>query len=140
MNARALFIALAVSGSLTACTTTVHRINEVSVGMAKAQVLDALGHPASTIAADKVEILKYKFRRTRYPLKFPVTEEYHVRLVNGQVQAFGQPRDLPPIADDRPVVVVEAPKNEKTININVRTEGSTNAVAPIQPKLELKED
>jgi len=126
--------------AFTGCTTTVNRINDVSVGMAKVHVLDALGQPDSTSAAGPVEILKYKLRRTRYPLKFPVTEEYHVRLVNSQVQAFGQPRDLPPLPDDRPVVVVEAPKNEKTININVRTEGSTNPVAPIQPKLELKED
>lgn len=54
-----------------------------------------------------------------------------MRLVDGKVEAYGTPRDLKPAA---PIVVIG---NEKTVNVNIKTDGNTNASAPIQPRLNI---
>ena len=140
-----LFVASALL--LTGCANTWNNSNKIELGMTKPQLLAAIGQPEDSLSpGDNVEILRYIFqkpRTVRLPPAVPLKKVYLVRLEDGRVVAYGTERDFvktgPRTAPPK-VVVVEAPKNEKTININVRTEGSTNPVAPIQPKLELKED
>ncbi len=97
---KALLPAALLMLGLTACNT-VKRINDVSVGMTKAETIAALGNPDTTTSpGNGVEILKFKLRRTRPPLKVPVTEEFYVRLVKGRVDAFGRPSEIPPKVDN----------------------------------------
>lgn len=127
---------------LTGCESTINRAGQMRPGMTRAEVIKTLGDPYQTISPrPEEEILRYDLKKQRlYRLAVPITTEYMVRLINGQVIAYGAERDLMRL-ERRPVVVQEAPKNEKTININVRTEGQgTNTVAPIQPRLDLNEN
>lgn len=124
---------------LTGCESTINRAGQMRPGMSRAEVIKTLGDPYQTLSPrPEEEILRYDLKKQRlYRLAVPITTEYMVRLINGQVIAYGAERDLMRL-ERRPVVVQEAPKNEKTININVRTEGQgTNTVAPIQPRLDL---
>lgn len=64
-------------------------------------------------------------------MKSTLRTEYLVRLVNGRVEAYGTPHELKP-AD--PVVIFS---NDKTVNVNIKTDGHTNAVAPLEPRLNI---
>lgn len=135
-------VTLALAGTLLiGCTSTINRATAMHPGMTRAEVITTLGEPYQTLSpSPEEEILRYDLKKQRlYRLAVPITTHYMVRLINGNVIAYGAEKDLLRM-ERHPVIVKEAPKNEKTININVRTDGQTNAVAPVQPKLELKED
>lgn len=141
MKAISIILSLTLVTLLAACSSTINLAAKMRPGMTRAEVVALLGEPYQTLSpSPDEEILRYDLKKQRlYRLAVPLTTEYMVRLVNGDVVAYGAERDLMRL-ERRPVVVKEAPKNEKTININVRTEGQTNAVAPIQPRLDLNED
>ena len=74
------------------CETPASRINGVSIGMTKAQVLAVMGPPDSITADRKAEYLNYalaeKPGRGAY---FTSTETpYQIRLVNGKVESYGR--------------------------------------------------
>ena len=106
--------------------------------MTRAEVITTLGEPDQTMSPNpETEILGYKLTKQRlYRLAVPLTTEYLVQIERGNVVAYGPAKDFHRF-NQKPPIVVAAPKNEKTININVRTDGNTNAVAPIQPRLDL---
>ncbi len=123
---------------LTACSSTWNNSTKITSGMTKAELVAAIGQPEDSMSPGAgVEVLRYIFvkqRTVRIPPAVPLKKEYLVRLVNDRVEAYGTPREL---AKAAPYVT---PKNEKTININVRTDGQTNTVAPIEPRLNLNEN
>lgn len=122
-----LVLACAFCLMLASCTTTLDRVNNLSQGMTKAEAVKVLGQPYMTMSPGYgVEILQYRLRRTRYPLKVPLTYDYIVRLVDGRVVAYGKPDDLNVKLDPR----------ERTVNVHVRSE-TTNAVAPVQPNVNI---
>jgi hypothetical protein len=61
------------------------RINGLSVGMTKDEVIEVMGEPNYTSAARDVEILSYKLKSGAF-----YTETYSVRLKDGKVDRFGQ--------------------------------------------------
>lgn len=142
----ALVVVLSVA--LSACRSTWNDSNKISLGMTKPELITAIGQPEDSLSpGDGVEILRFIFvkqRTVRLPPAVPLKKVYLVRLEDGHVTAYGTERDFTktgPRVTHPKVVVVEAPKNEKTININVNNQGQgTNVVAPIQPTLQLKED
>ena len=115
---------------LSACSSPAAKINQVRVGMSKAELTTLLGAPRETTAVGDRETLLYRLTRYRPPLKVPIKEEYQVILMSGQVAAFGNPKDLARALPQGPT------KEEKTINLNVHTT-STNAVPPVQPTIEI---
>lgn len=119
MKASVAVVLLVLSLALTACRSPASKINNLSTGMTKAQVIELLGAPRDTTAIGDKEVLLYKLTRYRPPLKVPLHEEYQVMLLNGQVFAFGKPRDL---ARSLP-----KPKDEQTINYNVHST-TTNTI------------
>ena len=72
-----------------------HRVNQLSLGMTKAETLAILGEPDTTTSPGHgIEILHYKLRRVRTPPLLPVHERYYVQIGDGHVTAFGDQRDL----------------------------------------------
>ena len=79
------------------CVSTAHKMNEVSVGMTKAEVVAKLGNPDSTRANQGAEYLIYRLRDHIEidPIKAQnAGEEYFVRLKEGRVEAYGKVGDF----------------------------------------------
>ena len=95
--------------ALLGCATST-KMNNVSVGMTKQQVIAAMGQPESVRADGGVESLHYKLSESgdwvRGTWGVP-TRDYFVRLRNGVVDAYGKVGDFDS---------TKAP----TLNINVK--------------------
>src|SRR5882762_7346708 len=112
---------------LTGCVSTIHRVNQLSPGMTKTQVLTALGQPETSMSpGNGVEVLKYVLKKQRPPLKVPLSTEYVVRLVDGRVEAYGTPKDFAVFLDPR----------ERTVNVNIKA-GTNTTIAPAQPHINI---
>ena len=75
---------------LAGCATTPEKMNRLSIGMTKIEVLDAIGRPSSTASPGKgVEFLRY---RKYYGRGDYIT--YFVRLVDGRVDSYGKTGDF----------------------------------------------
>jgi len=74
---------------------TSKKMNLVSIGMTKAEVITKLGDPSSTRASNGVEFLIYNLAPAE---AFIVDEnhlpEYFVRIVNGKVDSYGKMGDF----------------------------------------------
>lgn len=87
-------IALVVATLFSGCATT-SRINRVSIGMTKAQVIAVMGQPSSTSANAEVEYLVYQLSvGLHVGREGPYQEPYYVRLRGGQVDSYGRVGDL----------------------------------------------
>jgi len=91
---------------LAACTTSSSRLNNVSVGMARDEVIQKLGKPASTSASKDVEFLNYVFFNGLRE------QPYYVRLREGKVDAFGKVGDYPS-SKDPSVDIHLSPRNDR---------------------------
>ncbi|MEI7999535.1 MAG: hypothetical protein WCH62_08535 [Candidatus Omnitrophota bacterium] len=100
---------------------TVPALNNVSLGMTKAEVVKVLGAPSSVSAKDNTEYLKYEdhsfatnWRRQNEQEKgfYTSTPEFFVRLVNGKVESYGKVGDFDSAKN---------PAND--INLNIKNEG-----------------
>jgi outer membrane protein assembly factor BamE (lipoprotein component of BamABCDE complex) len=78
---------------LIGCVSSASKLNRVSLGMSKPEVIRAMGTPKSTSAGPGAEYLIYVFDASRVDGMSP--EDYYVRLTDGKVQAYGRVRDLP---------------------------------------------
>lgn len=80
---------------LASCATPVgEKVNKISRGMSKAQVVEIMGPPTTTVAHDSTELLRYSLnaKRVLFSLDF---DEYTVRLVDGKVESYGRTSELP---------------------------------------------
>ena len=91
MRLMAILFALAISGC---ATPTAKKMNALSLGMTKAEVIQVMGEPASTSAAGGREILVYNLSPNDDVAQYRVTLEYWVALVGGKVVSYGTPRDV----------------------------------------------
>lgn len=99
---------------LAGCATAESRkMNQVSLGMTKQQVIEVLGPPVSTSAKSGVEYLNYRFlevdaveRRHADP-----TTPYYVRLVEGRVESYGRLGDFDS---------TKTPETKSTIDLNIK--------------------
>lgn len=87
---KALIAAMALV--LMGCASAEKRMNNVSLGMSKAEVISVLGTPNGAAATDGVEYLKYNLKVD--PTWSLATREYFIRLINGKVEAYGQRGDF----------------------------------------------
>ncbi len=109
------YVVIFLSIFLVACVSTAKKLNAVSVGMTKAQVIDALGVPDETSGANNVEYLVYELRKAPgaatqtacgvggvYTLGLAYLikgcrysdNDYFVHLQDGKVIAYGRIGDL----------------------------------------------
>lgn len=81
-----LFSALIFVG----CATKASRLNDVSLGMNKSEVIKIMGSPHSTKGSDGIEVMVY----LAYAQVFGAYHEYWVVLQNGKVSKYGRAGDF----------------------------------------------
>lgn len=93
MKQTVAMLAILLSIGLAGCApTTLDKMNNVSIGMDKQQVISAMGSPTETRAAEGVEYLVYHLR-THTDIR-RAKKPYFVKLQNGQVTAYGEIGDF----------------------------------------------
>jgi len=80
---------LLISGCATA-----HKMNRISLGMTKEEVIQAMGPPISVSAREGVEYLNYSLSETASDDFHGWTTPYFVRIINGKVEAYGRKGDF----------------------------------------------
>lgn len=108
--ARLLF-AMVVAAVLTTGCATAHKMNRVSIGMTKQEVISVLGPPISTSAKEGVEYLHYRFSDTDDDAFYGITTPYFVRIINGKVDSYGRLGDFDS---------TKAPETKSTIDLNIK--------------------
>ena len=102
-----VWVAFALLGS--GCISTSDKMNLLSIGMTKAEVISKLGRPSSARAIKGTEYLVYNLAP---PEAIFVNEnalpEYFVRIVDGKVDAYGKAGDFDSVKDRTP-----------TLNVNI---------------------
>ena len=107
MKTQTVIVALASAVLLAGCAGTENRVNEISLGMSKAQVIQVLGQPKSTRASAGVEYLVYDLKKTTDAGKCVTTSlmlvpigcmrekvEYFVQFKQGVATAYGEIGDF----------------------------------------------
>ena len=98
-----------IAGVILAGCATSHKMNNVSLGMTKAEVIKVLGTPTSTSANAGMEYLMYDLY-TNFNNAFDgLSNNYFVRIIDGKVEAYGELGDFDS---------TKAP--EETINLNIK--------------------
>lgn len=106
---RCLFAAV-LAFALTGCmTSSSSRLNYLSVGMTKADVLQVMGDPDSVAAKDGAEYLSYTLRTETSLTRntWGYQSFYFVRLMNGKVDSYGRIGDFDSTKDP-------------TVNLNIK--------------------
>lgn len=85
MLVKKMIILIAFSIFVVGCAASAKKINNLNVGMTKAEVIEAMGEPNYTSGAKDVEILSYKLTSNCL-----YSDTYFVRIKNGRVDRFGQ--------------------------------------------------
>jgi hypothetical protein len=67
------------------CAGSAKKINNLSIGMTKAEVIEIMGAPNYTSGTSDVEILSYKLTSDTL-----IRDTYYVRLKQGKVERFGR--------------------------------------------------
>ena len=89
MLLKRLLIVVALAGLLVGCAGSAKRINNLNLGMTKAEVIEIMGEPDYTSGSKNVEILSYKLTASGI-----TTDTYFVRISNGTVDRFGRRGDF----------------------------------------------
>jgi outer membrane protein assembly factor BamE (lipoprotein component of BamABCDE complex) len=88
MSKKLVAILFTVCAFITGCGTSATRLNDISVGMPKAEVIRILGTPESVRAQNGQEVLIYTLSNS---WNSPVwNENYYVQLQNGRVVSYGK--------------------------------------------------
>jgi hypothetical protein len=89
MWARSVCVLLVIAGFILGCAGSAKKLNNVKLGMTRAEVVEVMGEPNYISSRENVELLNYKL--TSYSI---FTDEYFVRLRDGKVDLFGQRGDF----------------------------------------------
>lgn len=81
---------------ITSCwTPTAPKMNRVSVGMSKQEVIAAMGEPVSTASpGGGIEIIRYRLSEDSYQEYYWTGAEYFVKLIRGKVDSYGKVGDF----------------------------------------------
>ena len=85
MTMKRILIVLLLCGLVAGCAGSASRINDLKIGMTKADVVAVMGEPDFTSGSKDIEILSYKLKSGSL-----FTETYFVRIKGGRVDRFGQ--------------------------------------------------
>jgi hypothetical protein len=85
-------VALLTSLLLVGCIGTSAKLNHVSLGMTKAEVIRAVGTPDSISAKGNMEYLVYLWGNPKELIGQP--KEYFIRLKDGRVDSYGEKGDF----------------------------------------------
>lgn len=90
-----------------AFTNTARRMNSLSLGMTKAEVISTIGDPASTSATEGAEFLNYSFPENDTEAMYGVARPYYVQLKDGRVVSYGRRGDFGTTAAPKQNITVE---------------------------------
>ena len=94
------------------CTGTTAKLNKVSLGMSKTEVIKAVGSPDSVSAQGDVEYLTYYWATPKQIFADENTlPEYFIRLVDGKVEAYGKIGDFDS---------TKIPETKSTVDLNIK--------------------
>ena len=85
MSVKRMLILFFLSSLVLGCAGSAKKINNLNIGMTKAEVIEVMGEPNYTSAANNVEILSYKLTSNS-----PYSDTYIVRIKNDKVERFGK--------------------------------------------------
>lgn len=97
---RMLFLSLVLPLMFVGCATS-HKMNYVSLGMTKQEVITALGRPSSISAQGGTEYLMYRFSETDNHAINGITSLFFVRLISGKVESYGRQGDFDSTKDPK---------------------------------------
>jgi len=86
-------VVIAILTLLTSCATS-RKINNISAGMTKEQVIQRMGKPSSTSSDGYYEYLRYQLSETSDDAFYGHYTTYFVRLLNGKVESYGKMGDF----------------------------------------------
>ena len=113
-RSKIIFMFAVLVAVLWGCASTSHKMNNLRLGMTKAEVISALGQPTSTSASEGTEYLVYKLR-DRFNPDFMEPDlyekDYFVRLRDGKVDSFGQVGDFDS---------TKIPESKHTLDVNIK--------------------
>jgi outer membrane protein assembly factor BamE (lipoprotein component of BamABCDE complex) len=96
---------------LPSCTGTSYKMNDLSIGMTKNDVISVLGKPVSVSAKDGTEYLNYQFSENSDQEFLGLTEPYFVRLISGKVDSYGKLGDFD--STQKPTIKIETQEEIK---------------------------
>jgi len=76
---------LAVMLGVIGCAGSSKKINDLTVGMTKAKVIEVMGEPNYTSGSKNVEVLNYKLKSDSL-----FSDNFFIRIKDGKVDRFGQ--------------------------------------------------
>jgi len=85
----ACIMAIGLAALLLLGCASASKLNSVSLGMTRDQVVGAIGEPSSTSEMGNTQYLKYQLFSD-----WIFTDRYYVRLTDGKVDAFGRVGDF----------------------------------------------
>jgi hypothetical protein len=85
MMAKSVLVACVISVLLLGCAGSAKRINNLAVGMTKAEVIEVMGEPDYTGGKKGVEILSYKLSSGGF-----YCDTYFVLIKEGVVDRYGR--------------------------------------------------
>ena len=108
---------------LCGCATA-GRINRVSLGMSKEEVIKVMGRPVSTSAEKGTEYLNYKLAETSTDDAYGISTPYAVCLRGGKVVSYGRHGDFGTTEQPAQVIkVIGDLKSDEKINVQTENNG-----------------
>ena len=109
-------LAAAALAAFVGCATSAKKLNRISVGMTKVEVIKILGDPDSTAANEGCEYMIYTLREGvskpgTTPIPIAIDGSYFVRIVGGKVNAYGRRGDFDS---------TQPSESKQTIDLNVK--------------------
>lgn len=115
---------------LSGCATS-GKLNNVSIGISKEEVVTAMGNPVSVSAQGGIEYLNYRLSETHDNAVRGWTTPYYVRLVKGKVDSFGRAGDF----DSTKTPTIKIQKDE-----NVNVQNSSDLYSELKKLQGLRDD
>jgi outer membrane protein assembly factor BamE (lipoprotein component of BamABCDE complex) len=101
------------------CATT-SKMNSISLGMSKAEVIEIMGKPVSTSAVEGTQYLNYTLTDPVYY----TPDFYYVCIREGKVFSYGRMGDFDSTKDPTQVIkVIGDVKSDETVNIKTESSG-----------------
>ena len=122
---------------LLAGCATANKMNKVQIGMTKAEVIKAIGNPASVSAKEDSEYLNYSLSETSDQAYYGITVPYYVRLINGRVDSYGRLGDFD--STQTPTLKIETDENVRTQS-EIKTSGKKDLYSELVKLKQLKEE
>jgi len=117
-----VFVLLLCLG-LCGCASA-HKINSISLGMSKEDVIKTMGRPVSTSATEGTEYLNYKLAETSDDDFLGRYTPYYVSIRDGKVVSYGRTGDFDSTKDPTQVIkVIGDVKSDEKISVKAESNG-----------------